>query len=113
MLNNWEYGIAIGVLAIILPLFGWIVKTLVDSLLKKKEEVLLAKMQEVLKRCDDIMIELKERDRKCSTEHTAELTETNRLNNSLSELVGMLNFILDHFMKRNGIANDDASKQNK
>lgn len=122
--NGWEYGIAIGVLAILMPMFtgivAWVIKRSLDNAAKAQKDVAEAALKVaeanraqyqqqyeelkgiVLRLNQAVLDTLKERDRVCSTDHDKLVEEMHRLNTHLSELTGMLTFILDHYVKNNG-----------
>jgi len=129
-LNGWEYGIAVGILALLVPsmlaLFGWVVKTAIKNAADAQNKVASAQtdalranaetfkayfeeLKGITLRLDQAILDmLKERDHVCTTDHTRLIEEMHRLNTHLSELTGMLTFILDHYIKNNGVA--DGSK---
>ena len=86
-INYWEYGIAVGVLILIVPALIWVVK----YLLKSNTET----VKENHKELKGLILRLHTEDSQDAKELTIEVA---KLNNNLSSLTGMITFIFNKYI---------------
>jgi hypothetical protein len=112
-INGWEYGIAIGVLSLMLPAFIgtmiWVIRSSIatsnkvqtsavstqQALIDANSAVLTQQYSEL----KDITLRL---DNARALDYNKMIEEMHKLNLQLAELTGILTFILDHYIKTNG-----------
>lgn len=110
MTNPWEYGIAIGILALLVPTFTgiiwWVVKRSIDNSVKAASDMVetqkliannLATTQAAQFSSQTALLQEHDRNTLASNEKLVDAVHD--LNTHLAELTGMLTFILDHYIK--------------